>query len=109
MAILNPQPVVINGVSYPNLGFDLAMATRISDNRMKLAINAVLWPYRDTEIGPEVLTLPPDLASSLQIPPIIYADAQLAAAQGDMPMAEFLATLEFISQRLLNKKAGMAE
>jgi hypothetical protein len=108
MAILNPQPVVINGVSYPNLGFDLAMATRISDNRMKLNINAFLWPYRDTETGPEILIVPPGLAS-LQIPPIIYADAQLAAAQGDTPMEEFLAALEFISQRLLNKKAGMAE
>ena len=108
MAIINPQPVVVSGATFANLGFDLAMSTYVSDGRMKLGVTASLWPYRDTETGPEVLLLPPGL-SSLTIPPIIYPDAQLAAATGDTPMAEFLATLEFISQRLLNKKAGMPE
>jgi hypothetical protein len=108
MAIINPQPIVVNGVTFPNFGFNLAMTTYVSDGRMKLGVNAKLWSYRDTETGPEILVLPPEL-NSLTIPPIIYADAQLAAAQGDMPMAEFLTALELISQRLLNKKAGMAE
>lgn len=108
MAIINPQPIVVGGATFANLGFDLAMSTYVNDGRMKLAVNASLWPYRDTEAGPEILVLPPAL-SSLTIPPIIYPDAQLAAATGDAPMAEFLSTLEFISQRLLNKKAGMTE
>ena len=108
MAIINPQPIVVSGATFANLGFDLAMSTYVSDGRMKLGVNAMLWPYRDTEAGPEVLVLPPGL-SNLTIPPIIYPDAQLAAAQGDVPMAEFLTALELISQRLLNKKAGMAE
>jgi hypothetical protein len=108
MAIINPQPIVINGAEFPNLGFNLAMSTYIGDGRMKLAVNATLWPYRDSETGPEILVIPPEL-EGLAISPIIYPDAQLAAAQGDEPMAEFLAALEFISQKLLNKKAGMAE
>jgi hypothetical protein len=108
MAITNPQPITISGATFDNLGFALAMSTYVSDGRMKLAVNATLWPYRDTETGPKILILPPEL-SSLTIPPIIYPDAQLAAAQGDTPMAEFLIALESIAQTLLNKKAGMAE
>jgi len=112
MAINNPAAVVVNNTTYPLLGFSLNMSTYIGEDaqaglqRMKLAISASFFPYRDTEFGPEILVIPEHLLAQLQIPPIVYPDAVLAAQSGDADVAELIAGMTVVCQRFLNKKAG---
>jgi hypothetical protein len=112
MAINNPAAVVVNNTVYPLLGFSLNMSTYIGEDaqaglqEMKLAISASLFPYRDTELGPEILVIPEHLLTQLQIPPIVYPDAVLAARNGDADVAELIAGMTVVCQRFLNKKAG---
>jgi hypothetical protein len=106
MALQNPQPISIGGVSYNYYGFNVSLAAYPSDGKMAMAIVANFWPYRDTENGPEILILPDDLAH-LRLPPTVYRDAQAAAAAGDLPLARFLTALEAITQTYINEKAGV--
>jgi hypothetical protein len=114
MAINNPAAVVVNNTTYPLLGFSLNMSTYIGEDasqaglqKMKLAISASLFPYRDTEFGPEILVIPEHLLAQLQIPPIVYPDAVLAAQNGDVDVAELIAGMTAVCQRFLNKRAGL--
>ena len=114
MAINNPASVVVNNIIYPLLGFSLNMSTYIGEDtsqaglqRMKLAISANLFPYRDTETGPEILVIPEHLLAQLQMPPIVYSDAVLTAQNGDVDVAELIAGMTSVCQRFLNKKAGL--
>lgn len=95
MAIFNPQPAIIDGVSYDKLGVSLAMSTLAHDSSMKLSIAVTFTPYRDTATGPVVLN---DGQSTL-----VYGDA-LAAAEQDPALARFLGILEAAAQRFINER-----
>jgi hypothetical protein len=100
MAITNPQPPVIDGVPYDLLGVSLAMSTSPRDGRMVLDIAVTFTPYRDGNAGPEILE-----AGRVSI---VFADAMEAAAalaqEGDIALAQFLASLEYAAQRYVNTK-----
>jgi hypothetical protein len=100
MAIQNPQPPQIDGVSYDLLSVALAMSTIPRDGRMVLDIAVTFTPYRDGQSGPEILEAG---RSSL-----IYADAMAlamqAAQQGDSYLAQFLGALELAAQQFINAK-----
>lgn len=95
MAITNPQPASINGVTYDLLGVQLAMSTIVHGDAMKLSIAVTFTPYRDGENGPEILT---EGQSTL-----VYGDA-LGAAQTDPALAQFLGVLEAAAQRFINAR-----
>jgi hypothetical protein len=100
MAISNPQPPQINGVIYNLLGVSLAMSTSPRESSMVLDIAVSFTPYRDAEAGPEIL----ETGQSS----IVYTDAMEKAAgdakQGDMALAQFLASLEAAAQLFINAK-----
>lgn len=95
MAISNPQPPVIDGITYPLLGVSLAMSTIPRDGAMALSIAVTFAPYRDSEQGPQML----DEGKSV----LVYGDA-LQAAQSDPHLAQFLGTLEAAAQRFINAR-----
>lgn len=100
MAIQNPQPPVIDGITYDLLGVALAMSTIPRDGEMVLDIAVTFTPYRNGHGGPEVLEVG---RSSL-----VYADAVTLAAQaaqqGDLDLAQFLGALESAAQLFINAK-----
>jgi hypothetical protein len=100
MAIQNPQPPQIDGVTYDLLGVALAMSTTPRDGRMVLDIAVTFTPYRDGPNGPE--TLEAGRVST------VFADAMAfatqAAQQGDFHLAQFLGALEFAAQQFVNAK-----
>lgn len=95
MAIKNPQPAIINGVSFDLLGVSLAMSTIVHQDAMKLSIAVTFTPYRDGEAGPEILT---EGQSTL-----VYGDA-MGAAQTDPALARFLGILEAAAQRFVDER-----
>jgi hypothetical protein len=96
MAIRNPQPQIINGVTYDLLGVDLSLRTLEWQGRMVLTISASFQAYRDGENGPEILqgVDPP-------IPPLIIWDA-MAQAQDNLRLARFLVALEQAAQEYID-------
>jgi hypothetical protein len=107
MAIVNPAPVVVNGVSYPFLSFSLSISTYSTPEGMKVNLFAELRPYRDTEQGPEILRLPAELEASLGIPVrFLFPDAQGAAMGGDLKVARVLSGFEKAAQEYVNAVAG---
>ena len=100
MALHNPQPPQIDGVSYDLLGVALAMSTSPRDGRMVLDISVTFTPYRDGQNEPEVLG-----AGSVSL---VYSDAMAlatqAAQQGDPCLAQFLSALESAAQEFVNAK-----
>lgn len=95
MAIKNPQPPQIGGVTYDLLGVSLAMSTTPRDGRMALSIAVTLTPYRDGQNGPELLT-----EGQLVL---VYGDAGQAAAS-DPHLAQFLGALEAAGQTFVNAR-----
>lgn len=95
MAIRNPQPSQIDGVSYDLMSVSLAMSTTPRDNRMALSIAVTFTPYRDGPDGPELL---PEAQTVL-----VYGDA-LTAAQTDPVLAQFLGVMEAAAQRFVNAR-----
>jgi hypothetical protein len=96
MAIRNPQPPQVNGVTYDLLGPDLSLSTREWQGRMVLSINATFKAYRDGENGPEIFS-----AVDPPIPPLIIWDA-MAQAQDDPRLARFLVALEQAAQEYID-------
>jgi hypothetical protein len=96
MAIRNPQPQIINGVSYDLLSVDLSLSTKEWQGRMVLTIAASSQAYRDGENGPEILS-----GVDPPIPPIIIWDA-MAAAQDNPRLAQFLVSLEQAAQAYID-------
>jgi hypothetical protein len=100
MAIQNPQPPQIDGVTYDLLGVALAMSTTPRDGQMVLDIAVTFTPYRDGKHGPEILE-----AGRTSI---VFADAMAfatqAAQQGDFHLAQFLGALESAAQQFVNAK-----
>jgi hypothetical protein len=96
MAIRNPQPPQIDGVTYDFLSVSLAMSTTPRDSRMALSIAVTFRPYRDGENGPEVL-------EAVEPTVLVYGDA-MAAAQGDPALARFLGILEAAAQRFVDER-----
>ena len=95
MAIHNPQPPQIDGITYDLLGVALAMSTTPRDGRMALSIAVTLTPYRDGTDGPELLT---EGQTAL-----VYGDAGQAAAS-DPRLAQFLGALEAAGQTFINAR-----
>ena len=95
MAISNPRPITINGLSYDLLGVSLAMSTIAHQQEMKLSIAVTFTPYRNGENGPDILD---EGKTSL-----VYGDA-LQAAQNDPHLAQFLGILEAAAQRFINAR-----
>jgi hypothetical protein len=95
MAINNPRPIVINGLSYDLLGVSLAMSTIVHQDEMKLSIAVTFTPYRNGDAGPEIL----DEGKTV----MVYGDA-LAAAQQDPHLAQFLGILEAAAQRFVDAR-----
>ena len=98
MAIQNPQPPQIGGVSYDLLGVALAMSTTPRDGRMVLDIAVTFTPYRDGQNGPEIL----DVGRSSLVYPDAMALAAKAALNGDSRLARFLGALESAGQEFTN-------
>jgi hypothetical protein len=96
MAIRNPQPQIINGVSYDLLSVDLSLSTKEWQGRMVLTITASFQAYRDGENGPEVLS-----GVDPPIPPLIIWDA-MAQAQDNPRLAQFLVSLEQAAQAYID-------
>jgi hypothetical protein len=92
MAIRNPQPQIINGVTYDLLGVSMSLNTEEWQGRMVLTIVVTFQAYRDSENGPEFLqgVDPP-------IPPLIIRDA-MWQAQSSLRLALFLGALEQAAQ-----------
>jgi len=95
MAIQNPQPPQIDGVTYDLLGVQLAMSTIVHQEQMKLTIAVTFTPYRDGEAGPEILE------EGRQT--LVYGDA-IAQAADDPALARFLGILEAAAQRFVNER-----
>lgn len=100
MAIINPQPPIIDGVTYDKLGVLLAESTSSKDGEMVLDIAVTFFPYRDGPNGPEILQ---EGRSSLVIPNAVAFAAQ-AAQKGDSSLARFLAAQEAAAQAFINEK-----
>jgi hypothetical protein len=100
MAIINPQPPVIDGVVYDKLGVSLSQSTSSRDGEMVLDIAVTFFPYRDGPSGPEILQ---EGRSSLIIPDALASAAQ-AAQQGDLSLARFLEAQETAAQAFINAK-----
>ena len=94
MAIRNPQPPVIDGITYDLLGLHLGMSTAPSPEGMKLHISVTFYPYREGANGPEILDI--EQAQST----ISYGDAQAAALSNPI-LAQFLTTLETAGQNFI--------
>lgn len=94
MAIRNPQPAVIDGITYDLLGVALCMSTRPQDERMALSIAVTFYPYRDTSTGPEYL----DQGQSS----LVFGDAT-EQAKSLPALAQFLAALEAAGQAFVNE------
>jgi len=95
MAIKNPQPPQINGVSYDLFGVSLAMSTIVHQDEMKLSIAVTFTPYRNGENGPELLEEGRTV--------LVYGDA-IAAATEDPHLAQFLGILEAAAQRFVDAR-----
>ena len=100
MAIQNPQPPQIGGVSYDLLGVALTMSTTPRDGRMVLDIAVTFTPYRDGQNGPEIL----DVGRSTLVYPDAMALAAQAAQRDDPYLAQFLGALELAAQQFVNAK-----
>jgi hypothetical protein len=96
MAIRNPQPQIINGVTYDLLGVDLSLRTLEWQGRMVLTISASFQAYRDGENGPEILS-----GVDPPIPPLIIWDA-MAQAQDNPRLGQFLVSLEQAAQAYID-------
>ena len=95
MAITNPQPPQIDGITYDFLGVSLAMSTTPRDGRMVLSIAVTLTPYRHGPDGPE-------LSAEGQLV-LVYGDAG-HAAQSDPHLAQFLEALETAGQAFISTR-----
>jgi len=95
MAIRNPQPPQINGVTYDLLGVSLALSTIVHQHEIKLSIAVTFTPYRNGESGPEFL------GEGRTV--LVYGDA-LSAATADSALARFLEILEAEAQRFVDAK-----
>jgi hypothetical protein len=95
MAISNPQPASINGVTYDLLGVSLAMSTIVHQDEMKLSIAVTFTPYRNGDAGPEILEEGKTV--------MVYGDA-FAAATEDPHLAQFLGILEAAAQRFVDAR-----
>jgi hypothetical protein len=95
MAIKNPQPPQINGVTYDLLGVSLAMSTIVHQDEMKLSIAVTFTPYREGENGPELLEEGKTV--------LVYGDA-VGAAATDPVLAQFLGILEAAAQRFVDAR-----
>jgi len=95
MAIINPQPPIIDGASYDFLGVSLAMSTVPTSEGMRLSIAVTFTPYRDTDQGPVLLD---DGKSTL-----VYGDA-MAAAKEDAALGTFLRVLEGAAQLFVDQR-----
>lgn len=95
MAIVNPQPPQVDGLTYDLLAVSLAMTTVPRDGQMSLSIAATFTPYREGENGPELLTEGQSV--------LAYGDA-LQAASKDQQVALFLARVESAGQAYVNAR-----
>jgi len=89
MAIQNPKPPIINGVSYPFMGVSMSMSTRPNGPAMALSLTVTLTPYRVTDIGVELLEAGQRV--------LVWGDA-IAAAESDPNVARFLHAIESAGQ-----------
>lgn len=94
MALLNPQPTVINGISYPFLDVSLAMSTRENGEGMTLSVVVSLTPYRQLEYGVE------KLLDAQKV--FVWGDA-FEQAVADPGLAEFLNAIQEAGQTFINK------
>ena len=106
MAILNPQPPVIDGITYPFLGFSQSISTHVAKGPngpyMEVSICCTMYPYRDSENGPVLLS--EEGANGLGGLPIVYAKALESAANGDADIATYLAEIQAAAQKYINSK-----
>jgi hypothetical protein len=100
MAITNPQPPVIDGVTYDKLGVFFAQSTNPRDGEMVLDMSVTFFPYRDGPSGPEILQAG---ISSMVFPNAMALAAKLAQ-EGDLSLARFLAAQELAAQLFINAK-----
>lgn len=106
MAIINPQPPIVDGVSYPFLGFSLALATHIdnapSGPYMEVSICCKMYSYREDENGVALLNLTTETdAGEVNI---VYPRALGAATEGDVAIAKFLAEVQAAAQEYVNAR-----
>jgi hypothetical protein len=94
MAIVNPQPPIVGGISYPFMGVSLAMSTRPEGAAMVLSLVVTLTPYRVTESGVEFLE------GGQKV--LVWGDA-VAAAATDPHLAQFLQIIESAGQTYVSE------
>jgi hypothetical protein len=98
MAIINPQPPVIDGLVYDKLGVSIAQSTNPKNGEMVLDISVTFFPYRDGPNGPEILQ---EGRTSM-----VFADAVTLAGKmaqkGNLSLARFLAAQEAAAQAFIN-------
>jgi len=94
MAITNPQPPQIGGITYPFMSVSLAMSTRPSGPAMTLSLVVTLTPYRLTDDGVETFEQGQKV--------LVWGDA-VQQAQSDPHLAKFLATLETAGQEYVSE------
>jgi hypothetical protein len=94
MAITNPQPPIVGGISYPFMGVSLAMSTRPEGASMALSLVVTLTPYRVTDGGVETFEQGQKV--------LVWGDA-VAAAATDPHLAQFLQVIEAAGQAYVSE------
>lgn len=100
MAILNPQPPIIDGNVYDKLGVYLSQSTNPRDGEMVLDISVTFFPYREGPNGPEIL----QEGTTSRVYPDAVALAAKLAQQGNLSLARFLAAQEKAAQEFINSE-----
>jgi len=94
MAITNPQPPQIGGITYPFMSVSLAMSTRSNGPGMALSLVVTLTPYRLTDDGVELFEQGQKV--------LVWGDA-VQQAQSDPHLAKFLVALETAGQEYVSE------
>lgn len=94
MAITNPQPPQIGGISYPYMSVSLAMSTRPNGPGMALSLVVTLTPYRLTDDGVETFEQGQKV--------LVWGDA-VEQAKTDPHLAKFLVALEAAGQAYVSE------